>query len=532
MHLYNIHLPATSVSREKDMTAWSLWQKMPPRYQLTTRSPQDSEEQEVYIDDRPRTPRTPRPMTSPRSQGDTNARPSPRAYLAGSPRQGETRTNNPPNTRRPLFPGRKSGYIDHIKTQNRVNSAKIKFAANPSTTTRPTRQRAKTAPLDSPRGSELYYSSRPGSISRQQSRDTSGSLKQESTPGEISSKIDLTAELIGLDDDRSSSGASGFSHKEIQPRKFVVRETGEGTIYIDNGKVVFFRKSRQNRTDLMKVNGAASTEKGGFLASIRREYLNKPRYLVNTAKTHGRKSSSQDRLIQRERVNYNKKVGHILDYYSSDDEDQISMDDLSRYTKSPRSWRNTSDTRDLSPRVRKIYLDENPRHDRRHASPHHDVMDDPSSYLTLTSQSKLHDRKFYLRTPGIQMLVPGAQGITAANYDKNCECGMCRIEMQISLLAQLGIEFPAPEQLANEHFLKHQAVKQAEQDTQTDNKTSQTEIQNHKEVKTNKPTETEISTRPEQVLKITLPEMTSERETTDLSTRGSAGETFRSVPGD
>ncbi|XP_033757264.1 LOW QUALITY PROTEIN: uncharacterized protein LOC117339660 [Pecten maximus] len=529
MHLYNVHMPATN--REKDMTTWSLWQKMPPRYQLTTRSPLESEEPEVLIDDRPRTPRTPRPMTSPRSQGDTNARPSPRAYIAGSPRQGETRTTNVPNMRRPLFPGRKSSYIDHVKTQKRVNSARIKLAANPSPTTRPSRQRAKTAPLNSPRSAEVYCSSRAGSISQQQNRDTSESLKTEST-GEFSTKIDLSPDVIGLDDDRSSSGASGFSQREIPPRKFIVRETDEGTLYIDNGKVVFFRKTRQNGTDLMKINGVGSSEKGGFLASIRREYLNKPRYLANTMKTHGRTSTSEDRLIQRERLTYNQKVGHILDYYSSDDEDQISMDDLSRYTKSPKSWRNTSSTRELSPRVRKIYLDENPRRDRRHASSHYDVMDDQSAYLKLTSQSKLHDRKFYLRTPGFQMLVPGAQGITAANFEKNCKCGMCRIEMQISLLAQLGIQFPVQEAFAEEHFVKQNPTKQAEEDTQTENKTSQTEIKIVEKEKAQTSNIAEVPSRPEQVLTITLPEMTSEREATDISTRESARETYRSVPGD
>ncbi|XP_069140727.1 uncharacterized protein [Argopecten irradians] len=530
MHQYKLYLPATDIYREKDMTTWSLWQKMPPRYQLTTRSPLESEETEVFIDDRPRTPRTPRPMTSPRMQGDTTPRPTPRAYIAGSPRQGEARTTNHPNMRRPLFPGRKSSYIDHIKTQKRVNSARIKMATNPSATERP-KQRAKTAPINSPRGSEVCHGSRTESISQQQNRGISGSLKTEST-GELSTKIDLSADVIGLEDDRSSSGTSGYSQREIPPRKFIVRETEEGTLYIDNGKVVFFRKPRKNGTDLMKVNVSGASEKGGFLASIRREYLNKPRYLANTTKKHGgRTSASEDRLIQRERLTYNQKVGHILDYYSSDDEDQISMDDLSRYTKSPKSWRNTPNTRELSPRVRKIYLDENPRRDRRHTSHQYDVMDDPSTYLKLTSQSKLHDRKFFLRTPGFQMLVPGAQGITAANFEKNCKCGMCRIEMQISLLAQLGIPFPVEEQFVDENFVRPTPSKQTDPDIQTETKTPQTEIKNEV-TKPQTSTVPEVPSRPEQVLTITLPEMTSEREATDVSARESARETYRSVPGD
>ncbi|XP_060066600.1 uncharacterized protein LOC132546886 [Ylistrum balloti] len=511
------------------MSTWSLWQKMPPRYQLTTRSQLDSEEPEVLIDDRPRTPRTPRPMTSPRSQGDTNVRPSPRAYLAGSPRQGETRTVNPPNMRRPVFPGRKSGYINHIKTQKRVNSARIKLATNPATTTCPPRQRAKTAPLNSPRSAEVYCTSRSLPTPQQQKRENYDNLKQNDT-GEFSAKIDLSADVFGLEENRSSSGASGFSQREIPPRKFIVRETDEGTLYIDNGKVVFFRKARQNGTDLMKINGSVSSEKGGFLASIRREYLNKPRYLANTSKAHGRTSTNEDRLVHRERMKYNQKVGHILDYYSSDDEDQISMDDLSRYTKSPRSWRNT---RELSPRVRKIYLDENPRRDHRHhASQHYDVMDDPSAYLKLTSQSKLHDRKFYLRTPGFQMLVPGAQGITATNFEKNCKCGMCRIEMQISLLAQLGIQFPMQDQVVDENFVQQDMTKQTEQDTQTENNIFQGGNKNLEEEKPQKPAVTEVPPRPEQVLTITLPEMMSERDATDISTRESARVTYRSVPGD
>jgi hypothetical protein len=60
---------------------------------------------------------------------------------------------------------------------------------------------------------------------------------------------------------------------------------------------------------------------------------------------------------------------------------------------------------------------------------------DPSGFVRINARAKLHDR-FYLRTPG----QGGVESATQRAERENCECAMCRLEMEVALMAHLHTE--------------------------------------------------------------------------------------------
>ncbi|XP_062570121.1 uncharacterized protein LOC134232191 isoform X2 [Saccostrea cucullata] len=401
-------------------TCWSLWQRMPPRYQLTSRR----EEVENPDGERCRTPGpTPRSRRGPRGGGTTSTLRS-ASFTEMPPRNNK---NVQGSGRRFQFPNRKSGYIDHFKTQQRVNSAKVKFSSNPPISPYSPRERASTAP-------HFPITKLETSASREELSATNVHdicSEHKATGGRIRTPIGRQREAsMELEDASSLLVDSKSFLRDSSQRRFNVRETAEGTMYIDNGKVFFIKRSRNDPTNLLKTR----TTDGGFLASIRKDYLKKPKYIA----IKGEKSEQDESpALQHERVYYNQKVGHILDYYSRDDEDRLSIDDLAKYTRSsPRS----TFSRSASPRsskVRKLYF----ASDQEELSPRRspDTLEDPNinSYMKVNFQSKLYDRKFYLRTPAKTDL----HSLSTADID-NCKCGICKIEMQLSLMEKLGISYP------------------------------------------------------------------------------------------
>lgn len=405
-------------------TCWSLWQRMPPRYQLTSRR-----EELDLADERCRTPGpTPRGQRQSASRGASTTA-TRTTFTDIPPRNSRDVTGN---GKRSQFPNRKSGYIDHFKTQQRVNSAKVKFSSNPPTSPFSPRERASTAPQfpvtkleNSVSGQELSASNVQDICSEHK---TTGGRIRAPTVRPKHAITDLDEATALLTENKSVL-------KDTSQRRLNVRETTEGTMYIDNGKVFFIKRSRHDPTNLLK----SRTTDGGFLASIRKDYLKKSKYIA----TKGEKLEQEDSpTLQHERVYYNQKVGHILDYYSRDDEDRMSIDDLAKYTRSsPR----TAFSRSVSPRsskVRKLYFapDQDDLSPRR--SP--DLLEDPNinSYMKVNFQSKLHDRKFYLRTPN----KPELHNLSTTDID-NCKCGICKIEMQLSLMEKLGIGYPFAKQV-------------------------------------------------------------------------------------
>ncbi|KAK3094733.1 hypothetical protein FSP39_005545 [Pinctada imbricata] len=447
-------------------TCWSLWQRMPPRYQLTSRITEEMEE-ELYNEERtkpsPRT-RSPRRTRTPRTPKETTHRPLPEAEIKRPTIAGCNPTgscNTPSNNRRFNFPNRKSSYIDHFKTQKRVNSARVKFSTDPpSPPYHPKeKERATTAPTF-PLSSASRLSESMGQLAESSSMCSHQSVcsqhRESSRLSIVGSRTDLDSQTdLDLDDKMSISTHSNKTPKEQTRRKFNIRETDEGTMYIDNGKVIYFKKSRHSPSVLLK----SRLSDGSFLASIRREYLSKPKIIAMSTE---KLNPTEERLLQRERVYYNQKVGHILDYYCMEDEDRISIDDINKYTQgSPRSLHSSRQRSPRNPRVRRIYFDPttqfndgvSPQHPLHGSVSPVNPEDDPNlnSYMKVNKKLKLHDRKFYLRTPHSN--TDSRSNITQADID-NCKCGICRIEMQLSLMAQLGIRKNAHVQTIEEAFIE------------------------------------------------------------------------------
>jgi hypothetical protein len=404
------------------------------------------------------------------------------------------------------FPNRKSGYIDHFKTQQRVNSAKVKFSSNPPISPYSPRERASTAPHFPV--TKFDNSSSGQEITTANVQDICSEHK--ATGGRIRTSAGRqTQTSMDLEDAASLFTESKSLLRDTSQRRFNVRETAEGTMYIDNGKVFFIKRSRNDPTNLLK----SRTSDGGFLASIRKDYLKKPKYI--TAK--GEKPEQEDNtVLQHERVYYNQKVGHILDYYCRDDEDRLSIDDLAKYTRS--SPRATTFSRNVSPRtsrVRKLYIA--PDQDEispRGRSP--ELLEDPNinSYIKVNFQSKLHDRKFYLRTPAVK---PDFHNLSTTDID-NCKCGICKIEMQLSLMEKLGIGYPLTKsqtqgvaaQNQTKQEIPTQKIKDDSRETQKDT-IPQNEGRSGSDIKTTTVVAKQQENSP---ITITVPGMNLEREGT------------------
>lgn len=408
-------------------TSWTLWKRLPPRYQLSLRTFVDEDEFERFSP-----PSSPKPQHrgSPRQQRIENKSPRPPQT---SPTPGMKRsiqnfpdvpeTNHPDERSRPsspsgsFFPFRKSGYIDHFKTQQRVNSARVMMATdNGSRSPSPTGRQNKPSPQPDTK------------------MNTDGivgctSAKSRSTATQQTTKR-CEHQTGSMHTDVNNDTHPQHSNK-MEQRKYLVRETNEGTMYIDRGKIIYFRSYKQS--PVSQASYLSRCNDGGYLASIRREYLTKPRLL---AMGPPKKTMKNETNVHEERANYNRKVGHILDYYSYPDEDNISVDDLTKYTSHGRRLNSPRRQVNLSSRnVKRIYFSY-PKYDhesRSSSSPMQDLQNDPGSYFKVNQQSKLHDRNFYLKTPSHKSSFREADVL-------DCTCGMCRIEMQLALMAQAEAE--------------------------------------------------------------------------------------------
>ena len=493
---------------------WSLWQKMPPRYQLTMRQlpePDDDASSMVMAGFSPRRPKT--PESPKKSSSETLLQTSSGSVV--TPRLNRMNYNQK-YQKKLIFPTRKSGYVDHFKTQQRLNSARVSIAEHPYEPTYNVKTRAKTAlhrnDVKSRMENQLHISS----------LDTSSSSMTSRSETKISdSSIKLSTDLTSLSDRSTFDGyASSDKYCADKQRRFIVRESDEGTIYIDNGKVVLYNKNKNNVTNIMK----SSTNEGDFFASIRRKYLNKPKYMNNIMQGTNRTRVAEDGNVQKERINYDKKTSNILNYYGEDD-DRLSIDEVSRYTNPQNTQRSAGirSGRILSPSQRKINLNE-----AESAEQHAYVFESSHGYnafFKMNSKATLHQRQqFYLRTPGF---------ISEQRDKEICRCGMCQIENQLRMFAQIGqpvsvAEFHTlikkqkvsiPVKMECKDATGHVITSGENKQKKTENKDTQTYAQSKtqpEQIKSNEDqtaTEEKVTKQPE-VLTITLPEMKTEREHT------------------
>lgn len=431
---------------------WTLWQRMPPRYQLTSKCLLEDPDELVAIGNAPaERAATPRKSASPRPYSARSSPPlSSRSvnqkenFMLSSSvpetNQNEVKESLKNNQSKNFsFPKRGSDYINTVQKQRRVNSARRRLAEAPPTpsktsTTQSSTEanhfatRAKTAPVF-PVTSPEIFKARKSKMSDSSLQDavtckTVNNMKSKSVAE--TSKVDL----FQFEDSKSVvSSSSGSAHQksrdqEHKAKKYVVQDTSRATVYIDNGKVMYFGKSRHDLTQLLKTQSLRADRSNCFLAEIRRDYLRHPKYDRKTLKgTAISKTDTDPRLIAHERVDYNRRVEHILSYY----DENLPESRLSHIRptsgniriKSPKGGR----MKGLSLTPANALQSRPPS---RSPSPE-PIEPLPNDFIRLNRQAKIHRRQFYLRTPGMQ------HGGTMAEMEK-CRCSMCRMELQLALV--------------------------------------------------------------------------------------------------
>ncbi|XP_067658013.1 uncharacterized protein [Haliotis asinina] len=418
---------------------WTLWQRLPPRYQLTT---QEMADEEGVIGSRVGCP-TPRSASSRQSPRYPSATPHfPGTTLAGiPPHSSDDRLRAFLDRRKLAFPLRNSRYLYNMKTLQRVNSARQKITSDPSIVTYVPSMRAKTLPAFPV--TKLSNLQRATVETKEYSLSSRNNFYQIK-PDAGSHKVVAVRNIFPFDDSKSLARQS-----KDQSKKYVVNELDDATMFIDNDKIIYFRKPKPNMTQsVIESVGTYSAKKndGSYIAHLRKAYLKNPR-------DHAKPKEAEPDIqtIQRERSDYDKRVGHILDYYSGDECEKGRQFDVNRKTQvsvqtartgSPRQRVRSSSPR--SGRLRSLLsspVAQTPPSSRIHMDP----FEEWSLYFKLNQRSVLHEKQFYLRTPGIRLLIPGAQNITPSDVS-SCKCRLCRVEMELSVIAQMnemGIGIPS-----------------------------------------------------------------------------------------
>ena len=376
--------------------AWTLWQRLPPRYQLTSRYTDDYVDKSVGISSEssasPRLYPTPRPQSSSVNTDISSAR-----DLNVDSRNGLERLKDK-TCKSSSFPKRKSDYVSHFQTQQRVSSTRRQFAESPPTpaTYRSNRhnvnRRAQTAPAFPVTNPRVY---------RQQSDNHSINVTK-STPTQTY--------VFKFDDDKSVNLAKPVKTEgDSHPKKYMVQSTNDAIMYIDQGKVIYFKKSRHDLTSLLNNQNPANRS-NCFIADLRRDYLKHPKY----NRGHSTKGT---RDFSSERIKYNNKLEHILKYYSD------NKGDLNQQT--PRQLTNKTGTKTEGAKI----TEPPSRPPSRESTTSPDRLS-PSDLIKLHRQSKLHNRQFYLRTPS-------QEHVYSTKEFSSCRCYMCRVELQLALVTGL-----------------------------------------------------------------------------------------------
>ena len=435
---------------------WTLWQRMPPRYQLTSRFyDEDADDLPLSItpekllsarsstSSRPtsginkqeRTARsfTKRPSSGPPTHrkvtnvmssqdGSTNIIVSTGTKVPKSDMKEQNQSSGKNSQNKFSFPSRKSDYINSFQKQRRVNSARRRLAESPPT---PGVGISSSAGVTSPRAqtAHVFPVTDPGSYSTKTIRMDKPTSLTKSKNSVQTTKIDIFQFDVTKSISSSSASVLRSTEKQPTPKRYMIQDTSRSTMYIDSGKVIRFGKSRHDLTQLLKTQSLRRDRNKSFFSELRRDYLTHPKYEFNRNKD---KREYDPRLVAYERRDYNRKVENILNYYS---------DEEGSRAPSPSNSRSSSRYRARSPtggRVKGLTLTVNApsRPPSRADSPVNERGEGSGKgdYIKLNKQSKLYDRKFYLRTPVLKH-----DGFTE-NQLEDCRCSICKIELQLSIV--------------------------------------------------------------------------------------------------
>ncbi|XP_076438104.1 uncharacterized protein LOC143277201 [Babylonia areolata] len=400
----------------------------------------------------------------------------------------EVRASGPQS---PVLPPRSSAYINNLKNHLRISSARRMLDEGTSVLTTPTtlshtpiKPRAATAPsfpITDPSNTDLYHRLT-SSVAHPAS--TSGSQDVGSTtPGHHQS---IQKPQRGFSGRKSPQRpASGFSggvgkrsipvstvcpfgqvpdvpvtqhHRSSPPvqQDCVIGDYQMAALYVDKGRVTFFRRTKPDVTQ--SVYSAispykASRNDGSYLFHLRKAYLSGVRDLPKM----NRKEPDMDKHSTiRERMDYDRKVGRILDYYTKVEvpkevhtprpPDVHASLPPTPFPAARHAFRTFSSKRRV-PRANATpgHRDTNSKGLESPASQdsngHSDARDhlQPSvpysaDFVRINAKAPLHHRQhFYLRTPASHSSLAGKD----SQQGSGCVCAMCQIEMDVALMAQL-----------------------------------------------------------------------------------------------
>lgn len=404
---------------------WTLWQRLPPRYQLTARCFEEYPDSAV-VSNTTDNAGSPRLYPSPRPQSASARDNSITDHCDQETVDKENNSEkfNQKTAQTASFPRRKSDYVSHFQTQRRVSSARRRLAEAPpqpsihgpvSKSPLVTQQRrVQTAPAF-PVTSPGFHEEQNKKRNSERYIQDNLRLLQSQERNSYKPRATMT-DVFHFDDSKSIKSVDLSSDPEVIPKKYMVQETKDAIMYVDNGKVIYFRKSRHDLTSLLKTQNLRADRGTCFFAELRRDYLRHPKYGQKVPSDRIYKQSLTDpRVIASERMNYNDRLERILKYYSEKEEDFNSVKsslDRSRPSSSRGSpIKGLSLTGAVS----------------RPPSPSTGRPDSPNDYIRMHKRSKLHNRQFYLRTPS-------QQHTYSTKELESCRCCMCRVELQLALV--------------------------------------------------------------------------------------------------
>ncbi|KAL8584023.1 hypothetical protein ACOMHN_048630 [Nucella lapillus] len=483
------------------MSCWTLWQRMPPRYQLTMRDVRTEDQGQ----DTPQGTGTPSRASSATPGHTLTIRTSRMTSSAG-------RQRRPGSSAQSYSPPRSSAYIHNMKNQMRINSARRKINEGtlvlntPSTLSYTPKPRATTAPafpITDPNNTDRYHRltspAHPHTSSnldagasstyspRQQQKQGPAQRPQRGfsgrkTPqrpssgygGKVGRRHVPVRTLCPFGGQASTEVTTAVStgdelHTSLLHRRSpsptyqdcVIGDYQVAALYVDKGRVTFFRKTKPDVTQ--SVYSAISPynvthEDGSYLAHLRKAYLSGVRDLPKLIRKDP--DPEKNSTIQ-ERMDYDRKVGRILDYYSKVDvttgvqspqppevhqtlvtspfvpSDQRVFR-ASSYRRPPRVNAMTEVRDSNSHTISAEFPDQRgpiPSFTSSRALEQGRLsVCDGGGFVRINAKARLHHRhQFYLRTPGGYSQPLNSE----AEQSPGCVCGMCRLEMEVALMAQL-----------------------------------------------------------------------------------------------
>ncbi|XP_041371237.1 uncharacterized protein LOC121384759 [Gigantopelta aegis] len=379
---------------------WTLWQSMPPRYQLSAK--------EFIVQHPEWKPALDNNATLPAAEAYCPVK-TKVSFSGIAPHSHNENLRARVESRSQAFPVRTSVYIRNLKHQKRVNSARQRIMDDPTVISYTPLIRAHTTP-------QIPLTN----LANLESFDDFQN-QEDQKPQRASLSVKNIAPFLSTSPKNKIKG---------RMKQYVVTPSDNAVMYIDNDKILYFRNNKPDITQLFK------TEEN-YIAHLRKEFLNR----ATAARVE---SDGAVKAVVKERIDYDRRVGHILDYYEKGDiswfkkhekatdnetsephEDRIQSARTASGTRTSRSCQTPRRTKSSrSARLRSLLAGPDKSSQTRATC----LEEDWQTYLKMNVQSILHGREFLPETPDGHGGVNQMECSSLTN-SISCECRMCRLEM-------------------------------------------------------------------------------------------------------